>query len=249
MKLQEIEYWEFGVLQIHNPKVSTYGPYFDLIPKSEGIKGDLVEIGVWRGASLLTSGLLLQGLSSTKKVHGYDTFSGFPSKSTEDEFSNFEEMYKAGQISKSHIERVRRNLRHLSAVGKSSLTTEISSSLDFSSTSLELVKKKVNYLNLDVCIELHDIDVIEMNEHDLPESISLVLLDVDLYKGYKSCLPLIWDRLTPGGSIYLDEYFSLKFPGPRLAVDDFCKKMNIEPRFLCNWLDFERWVITKPVRE
>jgi len=57
---------------------------------------------------------------------------------------------------------------------------------------------------------------------------------------------LLFSSLSPGGLIYLDEYFSLKFPGPRLAVNQF---LAAEPRALLerleDWLDFERWIIRK----
>ena len=44
----------------------------------------------------------------------------------------------------------------------------------------------------------------------------------------------------------MDEYYSLKFPGPRLAVYDFLKeKKGATLEKLEDWLDFERWIIKK----
>ena len=43
--------------------------------------------------------------------------------------------------------------------------------------------------------------------------------DVDLYQPYKIALPLIWNKLEKKGYVHLDEYFSLKFPGPRIATN------------------------------
>jgi hypothetical protein len=73
-------------------------------------------------------------------------------------------------------------------------------------------------------------------------------MDSDLFQSYAMTLPTLWKHLSPGGCIYLDEYYSLKFPGPRIAVDEFMsvitdgKLMMLEP-----WMDFERWVIVKKV--
>ena len=43
--------------------------------------------------------------------------------------------------------------------------------------------------------------------------------------------------------IYLDEYSSLKFPGPRIAVDRFCAEHGIRPTLLRRDGTFERWAI------
>ena len=42
------------------------------------IDGDIVESGVYKGSSLLAMGLLLKEIGSSKKVYGFDSFSGFP---------------------------------------------------------------------------------------------------------------------------------------------------------------------------
>jgi hypothetical protein len=247
MYISKMEDWEFGVLQIHNPEYSTYKPYFELLNQLETLPGDILEFGVWRGASLITSALILQELKSTKKIHGYDTFSGFPSNGLQDDFENFEKMYSSGQITRDHYDRVNLNKKHLRASGKGTSVTEISGSLNFSATSYDLVSRKIEYFELSKYIELHVQDVKFMTKLDIPPAISLALLDLDLYQGYEKVLPLIWDNLRPGGAIYLDEYFSLKFPGPRIAVDAFAAQIGTKPEKLCTWMDFERWVIRKPL--
>jgi hypothetical protein len=80
------------------------------------------------------------------------------------------------------------------------------------------------------------------------ETLSLVLLDSDLYGSYAITLPTLWKQLTPGGYIYLDEYYSLKFPGPRIAVDEFMTSISDGNLVMLNpWMDFERWAIVKKV--
>jgi hypothetical protein len=241
----EMERWEFGVLKIHNPEFSTLSPYFNLIPKLEAIDGDIVEFGVWQGASLVTSALLLKSLNSGKKIFGYDTFEGFPSIEERDEFENFVEMAARGQITNDHFEKIKLNSKHLASQQIKLHPRTISNSSDFSSTSLRIVKEKLEYLNVQDLITLVVADVTQLEEFQLPEKISLALLDLDLFAGYQRVLPLIWERLSPGGMIYLDEYYSLKFPRPRLAVDEFSAVIGVKPEKLSDWWDFERWVFVK----
>jgi hypothetical protein len=240
-----MQIWEFGVLEIHNPGVSPLKPYFDLISESENLQGHLVEFGVWRGGSISTTALILKELGSIRKVYGYDTFTGFPSTEPQDDFENFNSLYEQGVISASHFKNVMRNRKHLESRAVELTPDSISTSSNFSETSEALVRKKIQYLNLDNIVQITNCDVRDLQSYQIPASISLALLDLDLYAGYKHILPILWERLVPGGYIWLDEYYSLKFPGPRIAVDEFCRYMQIVPKLLCNWLDFERWVLQK----
>ena len=71
-------------------------------------------------------------------------------------------------------------------------------------------------------------------------------LDCDLYLGYKNTLPYIYERLIKGGYVHLDEYYSLKFPGARIACDEFFKENNIHPiKNKVELTEFERWYLTK----
>ena len=54
------------------------------------------------------------------------------------------------------------------------------------------------------------------------------LIDCDLYESYKYTLPKAWENTITGGMIYLDEYYSLKFPGAKIAVDEFIKDKSIK---------------------
>jgi len=72
------------------------------------------------------------------------------------------------------------------------------------------------------------------------------LLDSDLYLSYKTVLPFIWDRLVTAGYMFLDEYYSLKFPGARIATDEFFTDKKDKPRkHRVDAGDFERWHVRK----
>ena len=241
------ERWEFGALDIHYPKSSTLKEYFELIPILEAIPGNIVELGVARGRSLITTGLILKSLNSSKSVLGLDSFHGFPDYSPEDNFENFGVLRDTDLISTEHFERVLRNAAHVKARGGDVHPSRISSSLDFSNTTIEYVQSRIDYLGLKGRISLRigdfSVDLAKLIEG---EEFSLVLLDSDLFKSYANTLPVIWNQLSPGGFIYLDEYYSLKFPGPRLAVNTFMKSIsNGKLHQLPSWMEFERWAIKK----
>jgi len=246
--ISEAEAWEFGALGIHNPRISLLKPYFDLLERTEGLEGDVLELGVARGASIITTGLILESLGSDRKVVGIDTFSGFPNFSTLDDVSMFDSMYQEDMISYQHLERVKRNLILIQIRGSSLQPNQLSTSGDFSSTSLNMVQSKIDSLNLSHRVSLRVADLSRSEEWLHPEQkFSLVLFDLDLYQPYAKQLPSTFSSLVADGFIYLDEYYSLKFPGPRLAVRDFvAERSGAKLIKLSEWLDFERWAITKP---
>jgi len=243
--------WMFNVLDIYDYQQNTGGwrDYFSFIRNSVPLlKGDLLEFGVFRGRSLLATALLLDDLNLSRRVWGFDSFAGFPSTDELDEFSQFERLAYEGKISSSHIEDVRRNREYLGVVGRTATPTGASTSGAFEATSEELVRRKIEYLNLDGLINLVVGDftstLSELSNGPL-ESIAGALIDCDLYQGYKAALSFCWPRLEVGGMIFLDEYFSLKFPGPRIATDEFCKRNSIEPILLLQEDGWERWALVK----
>ena len=76
--------------------------------------------------------------------------------------------------------------------------------------------------------------------------ILLANIDCDLYESYKLTLSYVWPRLVKKGIIYLDEYYSLKFPGARIASNEFFKDKKIKTmKIKSTKSDFERWYIKK----
>ena len=58
--------------------------------------------------------------------------------------------------------------------------------------------------------------------------IRLLHLDVDLYKPTKLILETLWDNVTLGGIIILDEYGFNEWSGESKAVDEFFRSRNIK---------------------
>ena len=231
-------------------KIGTFKPMFDYIAENhDKIAGDIVDVGVYRGVTTLGLGLFLKEIGSDKKVYGFDSFSGFPPASNpNDEFERFEEMFSQGKISKAYWEAVQYYWKTIGFLkeGKQLDQFTVSTSENFANTSKELLERKIDYLGLD------NIELIEgffedtMTDGQAPSKVLAVNLDCDLYDGYVNTFDFIWERLSPGGYIWLDEYYSLKFPGARIATDEFladkAEKPKMYPR---NKGEFERWHIIK----
>ncbi len=245
--------WEFNILEIYNFRKS--GPlecYFDFVRENHSIlPGDLLEAGVFRGKSLLGMALMLKELGSKKKIYGYDTWSGFPPiYAPEDGLDQWERLLSEGRITPQHLANTQLQLMHRSLGnknGKGIDSSNISLSGNFSSCAKSELEKKIDYLGLDNIVLVQGdfastmIDSITGSSH-----LMAAIIDADLYASYKICLPYIWPRLTRGGYLYLDEYYSLKFPGARIACDEFFANIMDKPQRHANDQGhFERWYVRK----
>ena len=243
--------WEFNVLGVYNyKKPGPLSHYFDyIIEHHDHIEGDICEAGVFKGRSLVAAGLLLKELDSPKLVYGFDSFQGFPPIYHEnDDMSMFAKLLKEGIIRESHYEMVKKNIDFRSFLIQDNVSTaNISQSGDFSSVTLEDVQRKIEFLGLDNIVLIPGPFAETMtNTQSKPQKIMAALFDCDLYSSYKVSLPYVWKRLSIGGYIFLDEYYSLKFPGARIATDDFFSTKTDKPRkHKYEQGDFERWYVRK----
>lgn len=249
----KLESWEFDVLRLYNPfRLGHLQVWFDFLrTKVAEIPGDVVEAGVFQGKSFLAGAYVLSEVAPEKKIFGYDTFSGFPPvNSPEDELSRFGELRAQGRISAQHLARVERNLAHLRHLRKLNTLdfSTVSSSGSFEETSLESIERMAGYLELgNIHLVAGAFDETMTEAQAGPEKIAAAILDCDLYESYVTSLAFIWPRLSPGGIIYLDEYYSLKFPGARLAVDQFFERTNAQfDSVTDDFNGFERWIVSKP---
>ena len=53
------------------------------------------------------------------------------------------------------------------------------------------------------------------------DDIDVLFLDCDLYESYLDCLHNLYEQVVSGGVIIFDEYYSHKYPGARVAVNEF----------------------------
>ena len=66
---------------------------------------------------------------------------------------------------------------------------------------------------------------------DKINTISLLRLDCDYYYPTKICLEKLYNKISKGGFIILDEYY-LEFMGEKNAVDEFRTKNNITSKII-----------------
>ena len=244
--------WKFNTLGVYNFR-DNHGPYFPLFEyissQINELDGDILEAGTYKGRLTAALAIYLKNASSKKVVHTYDTFSGFPKLHPKDQIENFRLLFEEGKISQSHWDSIR-TLKSIKEyfLGTPVNVSNISTSLDFSDNSLTTAQKKFEFLGLDN-IEIHVGDFVEsmVDSKRSPKRLFLSVIDCDLYEGYQNSLEFVWPKTVAGGLIFLDEYYSLKFPGPRYAVDEFLN--TIQNYDLIDIAgkhdDFERWAIRK----
>ncbi len=72
--------------------------------------------------------------------------------------------------------------------------------------------------------------------------IALLHIDGDWYESVRTCLEHLYDRVSPGGIIQLDDYGH--WPGARKAVDEFRERRGITASL--RWLDYTGRQFVKP---
>ena len=248
MNYKEYELDLLEVEGLHKQIISVHRFWYNHIKKN-ALKndGDIFEFGVYRGKSLITAALILKSLKSKKKIYGFDNFEGLPGISKYDDLKNFNnKKYFSKKFQKEFKNFLK--LKKLITGKKKFNAHNISTSGNFSNQSYKHLLKKIKYLKLD------NIKLIRGDfKKTIPKffnskkiNISSCNIDCDLYDGYKIILPHVYKNLTKGGSIFLDEYYSLKFPGAKIATDNFCKNFGIKPKKnLVRKGEFERWYLTK----
>jgi len=198
------------------------------------MSGDIVEAGVFQGHTLLATALLLRELGSDKKVVGFDSFTGFPKKiesktSTSEDDLSILPPSQADQVRRLRaIKRLQNEVSLPHARSEELNEYTLSSSGDFSSTNRELLERKISLLGLTNIVLIDGFFEDTMDDRSLPDIIYATFLDCDLYESYRTTLSNVWPRLNTGGFIYLDEYYSLKFLGAKVAVDEFVSGKDVK---------------------
>ena len=84
------------------------------------------------------------------------------------------------------------------------------------------------------------------NTKNFKEKIDILHLDCDLYQSYLDSLNGIYKNINNGGVVIFDEYYSLKYPGARIAVDEFFSnhKSDCFEKYITED-SFERWCVVK----
>ena len=203
---------------------------FELKEKS----GAYVECGVYQGHTMLTAATFLRNLGKNRDIYGFDTFQGFPVIEVDerDHPRYFTRLHELNSIDDEHLKRARERTKDFEDLSHLETTYFINSDHVFS--------KAKDFSNIHLVA-----GAFQKTLRKFEQPITVLFLDCDLYQSYKDCLEALYHLVLPGGVVIFDEYFSLKYPGARLAVDEFFEgKEGYFERYETDE-GFERWCFRK----
>jgi O-methyltransferase len=184
------------------------------------VPGDIVECGVWRGGSMQAAARTLITLDDyTRHLYLFDTFEGMPPPTDAD-------LRRDGKPAAELLQEQDRD-SHVWAIATLEDVQEGFAEVEYPSELVHYVKGMVE----------------ETVPAQAPEQISILRLDTDWYESTAHELKYLYDRLSPGGVLLLDDYGW--WAGSRKAVDEFIDRTG-EPLLLLRM--HEGRVAVKPWR-
>ena len=200
--LDSEKFWDYeNAFYWFSPKsrIAKHIAHWEIYKETINVPGEIIEIGVFKGLSLLRWATFREILenSDSRKIIGFDTFGSFP---IYDEISNADNLFV------------------------NEFNNEAGNGLDIKEVEMIFQEKKFqNY-------ELIKGDISETIPKFILENpylkISLLHLDVDIYKPTMTSLKYLWGRLSKNGILIIDDYNSVE--GATNAVDKFIRDMGVK---------------------
>ena len=186
--------YENGFYATADPsRFSKFISHLEFFRRTSDIRGEIMEFGIFKGNSFfrwIKFRDLLEHTAS-RKIIGFDIFGDFPE-------AGFE-------------------------ADKAKRDAFVSETKGGKSISVEELQELLDAQQLNKNVEIVPGDILQTLDAYLVENphlkISLLHIDVDLYEPTKFVLERLYDRVTNGGIIILDDYGA--FAGTNKAVDDF----------------------------
>mgnify|MGYP003123438180 CR=1 FL=1 len=229
---------EFIKNQVYNnfnisPSNNTY-LLLDKIQQLKNTEGAYVECGTFEGNTLLPVASYCQQFYINKEIYGMDSFEGFPISEhhINDLPERFNDLYQNNLISLDHLEKAKartqnfKSLDHLEGEYFEQINNIFKNTEQFSNVTL--VK-----------------GIFSDTTPNFNKKISLLHLDCDLYKSYLTCLNNLYKNIVNNGVIVFDEYYSHKYPGARIAIEEFFKDKKGYFEYYVTQEGHERWCFTK----
>jgi hypothetical protein len=185
--------------------------HYDLFKKVVDLPGVIVELGVYRGVSMLTWAKLAEIFITTdpnRIVYGFDSFQGLQDFTDKDGAPVPQTGKVVGGWS---AEAVRDEVEELIAL-----------------CNADMVLPRRNQRAKLIVGDLAD-TLPKFLEENPGVRISLLHFDVDLYKPTKLGLELLYDRVVKGGVVVFDEYGLVPWEGETNAVDEFFRARGETP--------------------
>lgn len=181
---------------IKRQKLTRLLALYEIFKKIIPIKGSIVECGIHHGFGLMTWANLsavLEPVNLTRRIYGFDTFSGFPSltKTDKNKFANIH----TGDLSSDSYHELKKIIkiyddnRFLGHINKIQL---------IKGDAIKTIPK-----------------FIKENQHLV---VSLLFLDFDLFKPTQVAIENFYPRIPKGGIIAFDELDNPIWPGETMAL-------------------------------
>jgi O-methyltransferase len=162
----------------------------------QAIEGEIVECGVWRGGSMQAIARVLAARGDTsRELHLFDTFEGMPPPGAED--------VKHGGPPAAQLLRERPRTHNVWAVAD---LEDVRAGM----ARVPYPAERIHY---------HPGLVEDTIPGAAPERIALLRLDTDWYASTRHELEHLYDRVSSGGVVIIDDYDY--WDGSRKAVDEF----------------------------
>ena len=172
----------------HKSRLDKILNHYELIKRIKNVQGEIVELGVFKGISLIRIAQIRDTLKIKKKIYGFDTFKSFPSSGKSDLYDKaFPKSFTkvAGKpISKITLEKVlkKKQLKNIKLV-----EGDIFKTLNF----LKKNKTKISLLHLDMDVEKVTFFALELLYKNLVKGGVIILDDYKIHPGIKRAVDRI----------------------------------------------------------
>jgi len=201
------EIWKNFPIYTRRLHLKRFLAHYELFQKVVDLPGDIVELGVFRGASLMSWANFIEIRcmgDRQRRVFGFDNFTGFTELEAKD-----------GAVS----EQFKKTVGGFDSAGYEEMLRDAISIYD--ADRFIPYKARVALVKGDI-----EKTVPEFVAANPGVRISLLHFDVDLYRPTLIALEKLWPLVVPGGVVAFDEYGIPPWEGESRAVDEFFAENN-----------------------
>jgi O-methyltransferase len=172
-----------------------------------GIQGDIVECGVWRGGAIMAAALTLNQINAEERnFYLYDTFSGMSRPTDKDKACS--------------------GTKHLDLIGEFEKKRTGEDSSDWCLATIDEVRENLARIPYDQSrFRLVEGKVEDTIPGVLPGSIAILRLDTDWYESTSHEMQHLMPLLVPKGVLIVDDYY--RWTGNKDAVDEYLEQHGI----------------------
>ena len=176
---------------------------------ARGVKGDIVECGVWAGGASLTMlyAQLSNGSSVSREFWMFDTYDGLPRPDSTNDGEKEKEMWDSIASGKMMGNR-KKSVGSKWNYAPLALVQAVLSTSGYPSPKLHFIQGKVEETVPRLA-----------TSNSLPTTIALLRLDTDWYDSTRAEIEMLYDRLAPGGLLVVDDYCT--WGGSTKAINEF----------------------------